>query len=113
MEHLTVLTLFTILFVLESIALYCIKRHNLVSSATFIVLAMVCYSLIPLIISLILSKGHGIGTVNITWNVMSNVYGLLIGMLIFSEVINGTQWLGILLCFSGIGLILLGVKNNN
>jgi len=113
MDNLTIILLFTGLFIVESIALYAIKKYDIVSSGCLISIAVLCYSVVPLIVSLILSKGMGIGTVNLIWNVMSNVYGLLIGLLLFSESIYGLQWMGILFAFSGVGLIILGSRAKN
>jgi drug/metabolite transporter (DMT)-like permease len=60
-------------------------------------LSCICYSVIPITIYFVLIKGNNISTVNITWNILSTLYGLLIGMIIFGEKVKSLQWYGVIL----------------
>jgi drug/metabolite transporter (DMT)-like permease len=117
-----ILIIFFILFITESIALYSIKKYYILSSSInssdlpnykYLIISMICYGLIPILLLFLLHKSLNIGYINIIWNVMSNIYGLMIGIIIFSEVIYNTQWVGIILAFFGLFLIYYGDKKES
>jgi drug/metabolite transporter (DMT)-like permease len=101
-----IVLLFCLMFLIESIALYCAEKYTTDKSTKLIIFAVILYGMIPLTIIPILCMGVGVGKTNIIWNVASNIYGLLIGLFIFKEVIHGTQWLGIILAFTAMFLIM-------
>jgi multidrug transporter EmrE-like cation transporter len=61
--------------------------------------------MIPVFLYIIIKENRNISTVNIIWNILSTIYGLIIGVLIFQEKIHTLQIYGVLLGVLGIGLI--------
>ena len=102
----TIIVFFACIVVFEAIALYSVKRFSKSNETMFLIFSILSYAIIPLFFFKILKEGQGISTVNILWNVMSTVYGVLIGVLLFSEVIHGIQWIGIILGILSIFLIM-------
>jgi multidrug transporter EmrE-like cation transporter len=68
-------------------------------------IGMVFYSLSALVFSKILQSGIGLALANITWDVLSSLYGLIIGTMIFSEVITPIQLVGCALGIISLGLL--------
>ena len=72
----------------------------------FIILAMLVYSLQPILFSQILKTGHyGIGETNIRWNIMSSIIVAIFGVAYFKEYLNKIQIIGIILGVFALGLI--------
>ena len=97
--------LFMCIVILEFTALYSVKKYSLHGSGYLLAICILCYALIPLFLFLILKQKQNIATVNIIWNVLSSVYGVLIGVVLFKERINLIQSLGIVLGVVGLVLI--------
>ena len=97
--------LFSGIVVLEFIALYSIKYYSLHKNLPSLLLSCLCYALIPIILYFLLVRGSNIATVNITWNILSTIYGLFIGVMLFQEKISNVQWYGI--AFGFLSLIFL------
>lgn len=91
------LLLFLIIVILEFIALYSVKHYSIHKNHIFMAVSCLCYGLIPIAIYFVLVKGKNISTVNITWNILSTLYGLLIGLVLFSEKVGSLQWYGVIL----------------
>ena len=100
------LVLFTIIFLIEAVALYSIKRASVATDGCkmSMLLAMLCYATLPLLLYLI-AKQMGIALTNAVWNVASTMYGLLIGIMLFHEVVSVRQWVGLGLGVVGFGLM--------
>jgi uncharacterized membrane protein len=96
--------LFFLIVLLESLALYSVKKAS-VDQKNYLYISIVCYGLIPIFIYLILRKGNMVSTTNITWNILSTLYGLFIGLVLFSEHIGNLQMYGIVLGTLGLVLI--------
>lgn len=97
---------FFIIICIEALALYCIKMYSVTRQNKYLYTSMFCYLLIPLFLYKLLQIGKGIGIVNVIWNILSTIYGFMIGVLLFSENINSMQILGSILGVIGITLIL-------
>jgi multidrug transporter EmrE-like cation transporter len=109
---LNLIILFTCIILTESIALYSVKKYSIDNKKIYLLLSMCMYSLIPILLYYIISPKYckeNISTVNIIWNILSTLYGLMIGVYIFSEHISSLQILGIIL--STIGLIFIFKKS--
>jgi drug/metabolite transporter (DMT)-like permease len=68
-------------------------------------LSCICYAAIPITMYFVLIKGNNISTVNITWNILSTLYGLLIGMIIFGEKVKSLQLYGVILGLVSLAFI--------
>jgi multidrug transporter EmrE-like cation transporter len=86
------------------ITLLKLKQLSYLSGSYIVPLAMAIYSLEPLLFFKALSF-QGIGIINALWNSLSSILIALIGCLLFGEKISPTNWLGIVLCSTGIILI--------
>lgn len=89
--------LFLIIVILEIIALYSIKQYTIYKNCFLPILAFFSYGIIPFIIYFILVNGNNISIVNVAWNILSILYGIFIGFLLFKEHISSLQWCGIIL----------------
>ena len=104
------LLLFSLIVIFECIALYHIKYSSTVSSFYFpLFIAILAYSAVAICLFFIIRNGSDISTVNITWNILSTIYGVVIGMIIFQERIHTFQWYGIIL--GTLSLILIFYKS--
>lgn len=95
---------FILLLCTEAFALYCVRKSSNNKHYGYLVLSCVLYTTIPLLLYLILIKTHKIAILNCSWNVASNIYGLMIGMAIFAEVYTVKQCCGVAL---GVVAVLL------
>ena len=94
--------------IMESVALYSIKLYSIgKSSKLWLCLSILLYGLIPIALLSALKNNVGISLINSSWNILSTVYGLIIGILIFSEVASGLELLGI--ATGLISLMLIGL----
>jgi multidrug transporter EmrE-like cation transporter len=102
----TVLFYTAIMAIIDSImmTLLKLKQTTYLTGSYILPLAMAIYSLEPLLFFNALSF-QGIGIINALWNALSSILIALIGCLLFGEKISSTNWLGILLCSTGILLI--------
>jgi multidrug transporter EmrE-like cation transporter len=103
--NLSVFLLFCLIVVLECIALFFIKYAGKNKKPSFIPISVICYGLIAVVLYFIITKGENIATTNICWNILSTIYGLIIGVLIFNEKVSNLQFLGIMLGFLSFFLI--------
>jgi multidrug transporter EmrE-like cation transporter len=100
--------IFLLIIFIEAIALFCVKYSSESSSRNlFLFTSCLLYALIPLLLYLIVLKTGKIASLNCSWNICSNMYGLAIGVLIFSEVYKSRQILGMLLGVLAIFLMSL------
>lgn len=91
------------IFILESMALYSIKKASL-GDGMFLMASIACYATIPIFLLLIVRK-IPLALTNSIWNVVSTMYGLMIGILIFGELVSVRQWIGLGLGAIGFGLM--------
>lgn len=97
---------FGLIVLAEAIALYSVKYSQVHADCRWLVLSVVGYMVIPLLLWLILQHhGQHIATVNITWNILSTLYGLAIGVLLFQEKLKNLQWYGAILGVLSLVLI--------
>jgi multidrug transporter EmrE-like cation transporter len=94
------------LIISEACALYCIKEYNISKNIIFLVGGILLYASISIYLSQILNGIEDISIANAFWNVSSNLYGLLIGLLIFSEDLSWSKIGGIFLGSFSIFLML-------
>lgn len=95
---------FIILLCMEAFALYCVRRASNNKQYGYLALSCLMYACIPFFLYLILVKTHKVAILNCSWNIASNIYGMMIGMLIFAEVYTMRQCCGVAL---GITAVLL------
>lgn len=97
---------FVILLCIEAFALYCVRKSSdSPLQLKYLMISCILYAIIPILLYIILVKTHKIGVLNCSWNVASNIYGLMIAVLIFSEVYTKRQLLGFILGFLAIMLM--------
>jgi len=83
---------------LEAVALYAVKYSRVHHDARYLALSMLCYLLLPVLVWVILQYPHEhLATVNLTWNLLSTLYGLAIGIWLFQERLNAQQVWGAML----------------
>jgi len=96
-----IVLLFILIIFIEAIALFCVKYSTYstysTSSRLFLITSCVLYAIIPFLLYSILLKTGKLASLNCSWNICSNMYGLVIGILIFSEVYKSRQIIGMLL----------------
>jgi multidrug transporter EmrE-like cation transporter len=97
--------LFTLIVLLEVVALYSIKEYSVSQRKFLIPIFIGCYAVIPIFLALILREKQNISTVNIIWNIITTICGLAIGIFVYSEKITLVQFYGI--CLGTFGLILM------
>lgn len=100
-----VLLLFLLIVIFEFIALYSVKKYSIDKNLLFLIMSCICYAAVPIVIYFVLVKGNNISTVNITWNILSTLYGLLIGLVLFGEKVGSLQIYGIILGTISLGFI--------
>jgi drug/metabolite transporter (DMT)-like permease len=100
-----IILLFLIIIILEFIALYSVKKYSINKNIFLLMLSCICYAAIPITMYFVLIKGNNISTVNITWNILSTLYGLLIGMIIFGEKVKSLQLYGVILGLVSLAFI--------
>lgn len=88
---------FLIILCVESIALYCVRKSSDNKQYNYLILSCLLYASIPILLYLILIKTHKIAILNSVWNIASTIYGLMIGILIFSEIYTIKQYMGIVM----------------
>ena len=100
------LVLALIMATLDAVMMISIKKYYIGDFTFFfgIVVPMLIYSLQPLLFYKALDK-EGIGIYNVLWDSMSNIFVLLAGILIFSERVTTTKYIGMVLSFIGILLM--------
>jgi multidrug transporter EmrE-like cation transporter len=85
-----------VIVALEALAWYLIKQSVITNENVYLLLAMICYSLVAITISYILStSGEGIGITNAFFNVLSSVVIVLVGMALFAETYSLAMTVGI------------------
>lgn len=102
--------LFCFIVFLEIVALYSIKEYTIHKNYFLPILAFFSYGIIPFIIYFILVNGNNISIVNVAWNILSILYGIFIGFILFKEHITTLQWLGIFL--GTISMIFMFYENS-
>lgn len=100
--------LFLSLVAFEFLALYSIKKYKISKENKFVVLAILGYSLVALTLIRIVEKNDSISLTNVTWNILSSMYGIFIGYILFTEEITTKQFLGV-----AVGMISLLLINGN
>lgn len=102
---------FIAIICLEAYALYLVKLYSLneYSHLYIILSSMLCYCAIIAILAYILRQGQPLSTFNITWNILSTIYGIIIGVLLFNEHITNSQYYGI--CLGLLALLLISYKD--
>jgi multidrug transporter EmrE-like cation transporter len=101
---LKLILLFSTIFILEMIALYSVKRSSIGDGKLFLFASMACYATIPIFLLLIIKK-IPMALTNSIWNIVSTMYGLLIGIMIFGEIVSVQQWVGLGLGVIGFGMM--------
>jgi len=98
--------LISLIVLFESIAQYHIKKSRVSKNTIFLVVSIMCYS----IVCLLLGKCYefnGLGITNFVWSVVSIVTMLLVGNIFFKEPITRYDIFGIALSISGLYLIFI------
>jgi hypothetical protein len=108
-----ILLAFSFIVVLEFIALCSVKYYSLHKVNWTLFVSMMCYATIPVFIYFILAHGANIATTNITWNIMSTLYGLLIGLIIYHEKLGSLQVYGAILGLVSLFLLFYRKKEVN
>lgn len=96
-----------IIILVEATALYYIKEYSISNNYHSFIISTIAYALIPFLLYKILKLGEGIAVTNILWNIASTLYGLLIGVTLFSEHISFQQKIGAILGTTGTMIILM------
>lgn len=97
-----------ILLFVEGISNYCIGSMATLTSPVRLGASMIAYSSFPIFMYKIIKEGNGVGLLNVVWNVISSIIGLLIGMFCLGENISKTQLLGAGLGIAALGLVKMG-----
>lgn len=85
---------------MEATALYTIKEASVSGNISELFISAALYAAIPFCLYKIIAdktSGIGISTANLIWNLASTMYGLLIGVVLFSEKISIYQKGGLVL----------------
>jgi multidrug transporter EmrE-like cation transporter len=93
----------TITAVVEAIGLYFIRLGG--SLNVSIASILYAFGVVPFLSWA--SKYEGIGLANFMWNVLSTIFGFIIGILMFKEKIHNMQIMGVLVSLVGVAMILL------
>jgi drug/metabolite transporter (DMT)-like permease len=98
-----VLGLIGVASIIEAVALYYIKKNTLAD----LPIAMALYGLgiVPLL--QYASISDGIGMINFIFNIVTTIFGFIIGIYWFKEKVNNLQLIGVILSLAGIGLIII------
>lgn len=99
---------FVLIILAEAGALYSVKKYSIDKDTKYLVASMIGYMIIPLFLYRLLKIGQGIAMVNVMWNILSTIYGFIIGVAIFGEAVSHLQLIGSILGVLGIILILWG-----
>ena len=115
MSDYNIYDVFFLLLVIEACGLYFTKKSSITTSLDttslettslfYLSIGSLCYCTIPILLYFILKKTHKISSLNTSWNVASTLYGLIIGVLIFSEIYTQRQLYGMFLGCMGILLM--------
>ncbi len=98
---------FILLILTEATSLYCVKYWSIhQSQIIYLGLSLILYMGTAWCLSRMLMIYSEIAVVNILWNIISTLYGLAIGILIFQEHVSNLQLLGSILGIISIILIL-------
>lgn len=104
-----ILLWFAILILVEMSAMYSIKYSTLHDDKMWMWIGIFCYAAVGFCLYHIVEIDRSIGMTNVVWNIASTMYGLLIGVLLFSETISHSQTIGIILGI--LGLMFIGYGN--
>jgi multidrug transporter EmrE-like cation transporter len=105
--------LLLLLVMFEFFALYYVQKASSEKDKRYLIITMLLYGIPISLLIYKLLEFRKIGTVNFSWNVLSSVYGLFIGIYFFKEKVINLQWLGVGLGTLGLGLIILSGKQND
>lgn len=97
--------LFLLLIFSEMVALYSIKKYKETHKNMYTFLAILGYMMVAITLIKIVEKNDTVSLTNVFWNVLSSVYGLFIGYMLFKEKITRNQFLGVMLAIISIVLI--------
>lgn len=100
--------LFLFLILFEFIALYSIKKYKQEKDLKYTILAVIGYSLVALTLIKIVDQNDNVSLTNVTWNLLSSMYGIFIGYILFTEEITAGQFLGV-----AVGMISLVLINGS
>ena len=96
--NLSLIIWFVIILCVEAFALYYVRKSSDDNGRwRYLIISCLLYLTIPILLYLILVKTHKIAILNGIWNIASTIYGLMIGILIFSEIYTTKQYIGIIL----------------
>ena len=99
--------LLTLLILVESVAMYCIKKYSIENTKhQYVIGSIILYSCLPIILYYMLTNNEGIAITNIIWNIASIIYGIFIGIVLFGEVLTKEQKIGALIGFMGLVLMI-------
>jgi multidrug transporter EmrE-like cation transporter len=101
--------LFFILLFCEVVALFSIKEYQVSRNKSYAVLGILAYICVALSLISIVHQNNNISLTNVAWNVMSSIYGIFIGYIIFKEKITKTNLIGVLIGM--FSLILINGEN--
>ena len=108
----TVIFWFCVIVVSGAAALYFVKLYSTNrDNWQYLIYSMMLYAVCVFSLSRILILNYGVGMVNVMWNLLSTLYGLFIGLVLFSEVITNLQILGAIL--GVVAMILMSYESVN
>lgn len=101
------LILVVIMATLDTFMMVSIKKYYIgnITMGYGILIPMIVYSLQPLLFYNAMAY-EGIGVYNVLWDSLSNIFVLVAGIMIFSERITIKKYIGIVLSFIGILLMM-------
>ena len=109
MKRLSAALWFILLLSCEALAFYLIKKHSIIKHDTkYLFFSISLYVLIPIFLSKLLKYDNKIGILNLLWSIISVIYALMIGVILFHEKVTHMQLLGAIMGFLSIGLIWYG-----
>jgi multidrug transporter EmrE-like cation transporter len=90
----------TAVSLIEAFALFFVRQGDAIKASLIYGLAVV-----PLLTKAL--QYEGIGIVNFIWNILSTLFGFVIGIYFFNEKVHAMQQIGVVVALAGIALIQL------
>jgi len=85
----------------EIIAFYYLKKFSIEGNFLYYIIGILSYCLAATILTFAFMYTK-IGIINLSWNIISTIYGFIIGFLIFKERLTTKEIIGAIFGFIGI-----------
>lgn len=85
----------------EIIAFYYLKKFSLDGNFLYYIIGILSYCLAATILAFAFLYTK-IGVINLSWNIISTIYGFIVGFLIFKEHLTAREIIGAILGFIGL-----------